>query len=283
METDSFFCRLFKQLPQTLFELLGLPAAQARAYRFEAVEVKKALRIDGLFLPRKANLPLYFVEVQFQPLPSFYANLFAKVFCYLEENDPAQEWLAVAVFRSRAVEPKLLGPYDDLLRSPRVRRIYLDEYPMPADPPVGLGLVQLVTAPVEQARELVRRLVSRARHDIADSVRAARVIELVEELLLRRFAQLTREEIRTMFELTDLRKTRVWQEAVAEGEAKGKAEGEAKGKAEGEAKGKAEGMLLAQQEWVGKMLAKGMSAQEIAALLEISVPQVRRLARAAAK
>ena len=38
METDSFFCQLLKQLPQTLFELLGLPAKQARGYRFDSVE-----------------------------------------------------------------------------------------------------------------------------------------------------------------------------------------------------------------------------------------------------
>jgi hypothetical protein len=36
------------------------------------------------------------VEVQFQRLPKFYANLIAKVFCYLDENDPTQEWVAVA-------------------------------------------------------------------------------------------------------------------------------------------------------------------------------------------
>jgi len=53
VETDSFFYRLFKELPQTLFELIGQPAAQAKSYRFDSVELKKALRIDGLFLPRK--------------------------------------------------------------------------------------------------------------------------------------------------------------------------------------------------------------------------------------
>src|ERR1700730_2734432 len=152
METDSFFCQLFKQMPQTLFELLGLPAERARAYRFDSVEVQKSFRIDALFLPRRANLPLYFVEVQFRSLATFYANLFAKVFCYLEENDPAQEWLAVAVFPSRNVEPKNLAPYQDLLQSRRVRRIYLNEHLMPADPPLGLGILQLVSAPVSQAR-----------------------------------------------------------------------------------------------------------------------------------
>ena len=73
METDSFFCQLLKQLPQTLFELLGLPAKQARGYRFDSVEVKKSFRIDGLFLPRRASMPLYFVEVQFRSLATFYA------------------------------------------------------------------------------------------------------------------------------------------------------------------------------------------------------------------
>jgi predicted transposase YdaD len=39
METDSFFWKLFKQLPQTLFELLELPPQHARRYRFDSVEV----------------------------------------------------------------------------------------------------------------------------------------------------------------------------------------------------------------------------------------------------
>ena len=83
METDSFFCQLLKQLPETLFELLGLPPARAAAYQFNSVEVKKSFRIDGLFAPKKAGLPVYFVEVQFQRQAKFYANLFAKVFWYL--------------------------------------------------------------------------------------------------------------------------------------------------------------------------------------------------------
>src|SRR6266702_4856880 len=130
METDAFFCQLFKQLPQTLFELINLPAARMKSYRFDSVEVKKAFRIDGLFLPIRATLPLYFVEVQFQRVQTFYANLFAKVFSFLEENDPTQEWVAVAIFPSRKEEPARLGPYEDLLQSKRVKRIYLNEVPV---------------------------------------------------------------------------------------------------------------------------------------------------------
>src|SRR6266852_8730457 len=117
METDTFFCQLFKQLPETLFQLIGLPGEQARAYRFDSVEVKKSFRIDGLFLPNCADLPLYFLEVQFQRSAKFYANLFAKVYSFLEENDPGQDWKAVAIFASRQLEPKRLGPYEELLSS----------------------------------------------------------------------------------------------------------------------------------------------------------------------
>jgi predicted transposase YdaD len=124
----------FSQLPQTLFELIGLPGSRAKSYRFDSVELKKAFRIDGLFVPKKRSLPLYFVEVQFQRVQTFYANLFAKVFSYLEENDPKQEWVAVAIFQSRKEEPTDLGPYEDLLKSARVKRIYLEEVVKAANP-----------------------------------------------------------------------------------------------------------------------------------------------------
>jgi predicted transposase/invertase (TIGR01784 family) len=263
METDSFFWRLLKLLPQTLFELLGLPPQLARRYRFDSVEVKKSFRIDGLYLPIKAGLPLYFVEVQFRRSPAFYANLFAKVFCYLEDNDPSQDWLAVAVFPSRSAEPKVLEPYTALLESRHVRRIYLDSYPMPARPPMGAAILQLVSAPVQRLREMVDRVKRRAHEESDSADVGVKGIQLVEELLVRRFPKLSREEIRAMFDLEDLRKTRVWQEAEEEGRAKGREEGRAKGRAE-----------LAQ-----KWLAKGIPMQEIAALLDMSVQEVRRLCK----
>jgi predicted transposase YdaD len=64
METDSFFYQLLKQLPETLFALLGEPLTRVADYRFDGLEVKKSYRLDGLFLPARADLPVYFVEVQ---------------------------------------------------------------------------------------------------------------------------------------------------------------------------------------------------------------------------
>jgi predicted transposase YdaD len=71
---------------------------------------------------------------------------------------------------------------------------------------------------------MVAGLLRRAAEN-PDAEQRARTVELVEELLVRRFAQLSREEIRAMFELEALRKTRVWQEAEEEGREKGREEG----------------------------------------------------------
>src|SRR5262249_29005491 len=154
METDSLFYQLFQQLPETLFELLDLPAKRAKSYRFESVELKKAFRIDGLFLPKKATLPIYFVEFQFQRVQTFYANLCAKWFCYVEQNDPKHEWVAVAIFPTRKEEPKHLGPYEDLLNSKRVKRIYLSELAAIKDPPIGLGVLQMLFASRRELQDL---------------------------------------------------------------------------------------------------------------------------------
>jgi predicted transposase/invertase (TIGR01784 family) len=221
METDSFFYQLLKQLPETLFALLGQPLTHAADYRFDAVEVKKkSYRLDGLFLPTRAGLPVYFVEVQFRRSRKFYANLFAKVFSYLEANDPEQEWMAVALFANRRVEPKRPGPYEDLLRSNRVRRIYLDELTISGRVPPGLTILQLAMSAQNKTVELVARLRREVRHE-PDCERAEEIVNLMEEVLIRRYHELDREEIRRMFKLHDIRKTRVWQEAVEEGKEQG--------------------------------------------------------------
>ena len=271
VETDSFFYQLLKQLPETLFELLGLPAERADSYRFDSVELKKSLRLDGLFLPKTAKLPLYFVEVQFQKSAGFYANLFAKVFCYLHENNPAHDWAAVAIFASRRVEPKHLRPYLELLQSGRVMRVYVDEISFPPDPPLGMGILQLLSVPVEQAKRHVTDLMHKAEREVSDSELAAKVVELLEGLLLRRFPQLDREEVRIMFQLHDIRKSKVWQEAHQTGREEGREEGLEQGLEQGKAQ--------VQKELVQRLLASGMPIREIAALMEMTPKDVRRLAK----
>jgi predicted transposase YdaD len=51
---------------------------------------------------------------------------------------------------------------------------------------------------------------------------------LLETVLVSKFAQLSREEIQTMFLLSDIKQTRVYQEARQEGKLEGERDGEAR-------------------------------------------------------
>jgi predicted transposase/invertase (TIGR01784 family) len=217
-------------------------------------------------MPKKSGLPLYFVEVQFQRVPSFYANLFAKVFGYLDQNDPRQEWFAVALFPTRAEEPTHCGPYEDLLASQRVKRIYLEDYLSQDDPPVGIGLLQLLFASVKKAQFLAPRLVHKANVDFSGSEIQAKVVELVERLLMVRFPGIGPEAIRMKFKLHDIRESKVWKEAAQEGREEGREEG------------LHEGDTNRLRQIVKTLLGKGKSIEEISELLDMPKAQVSAIA-----
>ena len=63
----------------------------------------------------------------------------------------------------------------------------------------------------------------------------------------------------------------------AEGEAKGRAEGEAKGRAEGEAKGRAEGEAKGRADTVRRMLARGLSPEQIAEYTDLSLDEIQTI------
>jgi predicted transposase/invertase (TIGR01784 family) len=90
-------------------------------------------------------------------------------------------------------------------------------------------------------------------------------------MLIRRFDELDREEIRRMFKLQDIRKTRVWQEAREEGLEEGIERGIEKGIDHGRA--------IANQEHVKRLRASGHPLKEIAELLGMTMTEVRRHAR----
>ena len=59
--------------------------------------------------------------------------------------------------------------------------------------------------------------------------------------------------------------------------AKGRAEGEAKGRAEGEAKGRAEGEAKGRADTARRMLARGLSPEQIAEYTDLSLDEIKGL------
>ena len=179
--------------------------------------------LDGLFLPteQESSLPLYLVEVQFQPDPDFYYRLFSEFFLFLKQYKPPHPWEIVVIYPNRSIEREQAIHFGDFLTLPSVRRIYLDELGEESKRSLGVGVIKLVVESEQQAVPQAKALIEQTRNQLSDSQLQQQLIDLVERIVVYKFPQKSREEIEAMFELSDLKQTKVYQEALAEGEARG--------------------------------------------------------------
>ena len=163
MERDPLFFRLFKELPNCFFQLVGRSSRDAQNYELEAIEYKStAVRLDGLFRPLAPGAgPAYIWEAQFYQSDKVYANLMTKVGRFLEHGNPEQDWVAVMIYPNRALEQKNLTPYRCLLDSDQLVRIYLDELPPASPEQFELGILELIAAKPDAALDKARAMVPR--------------------------------------------------------------------------------------------------------------------------
>ena len=267
MKTDTIFYSLFQSFPSIFFELIDHPPEEAEIYQFSSVEVKQlAFRIDGVFLPSAdaSEQPIYFAEVQFQPDSKFYSRFFAEIFLYLDKTELTNDWRGVVVYPARTADTGETRRYRELLNSGRVSRIYLDELGEASEQSLGIAVVQLVIADEEAAIARARALIDRTRLEIADETQEREFLKLIETILVYKLPQTSRQEIEAMFGLSELKQTRVYQEALAEGREEGREEGKVQGRIEGKL------------ESVPQLLTLGLSVEQIAEALGLEVEQVRQ-------
>jgi predicted transposase/invertase (TIGR01784 family) len=222
MITDPIFYRLFATSPDTFFLLLGMSIDAARdmaaRYQYEALEFKETShRLDGVFQPKEAGLPLYFLEAQFYYLPTVFADLLVKAYTYLKRHDPSQTFRGVILFGDRTMEPEELAPYRALLDAKVIERYYLNEMPELANAPLGLSILYLIRQPEDQAPATARELIARTKQEIGDAALRADLIQLIETVIIYKLPRLSREEIQAMLQVHDIRETRIYQEAKQEG------------------------------------------------------------------
>jgi predicted transposase/invertase (TIGR01784 family) len=141
-----------------------------------------------------------------------------------------------------------------LLTSQRVSRIYLDELGEVSGQSIGVGIVKLVVETKKKAANLARELFNRANQEIVDEALRKGVLELIERITLYKLPELTPKELEAMFGLDELKKTRYFQEVTQEARQEGK------------------------QEAIPNLLKLGLSVEQIAGALNLSVEQVRQIA-----
>ena len=237
--------------------------------------------------PTQPNLPIYFVEVQFQKDDGFYYRLFAEIFLYIYQYKPVSNWRAVVIYPRRGVESIQPIQYQLLLNSNQVQIIYLDELGEFAEGSLGVGIVQLVVESQQKATERAKQVIDRARQQVIDPQIQQQIIEFaetfgrllppqrvfkrIETIVICKFPLLNRQEVEVMLGLDLIRNTRVYQEAFAEGEQQGRLEGEQQGRLEGEQQGR----LAA----VKRLLELGLTIKQIAQAMELDIEVVTQAAQ----
>ena len=265
MKTDTIFYSLFQAFPSIFFELIDRSPTEAATYEFTSREIKQlAFRLDGLFLPKTNNSekPLYVVEVQFQPDEDLYYRLFGELFLFLRQYKPPHPWRIVVIYPTRSIEIAQTSQFGELLTLNRVRRIYLDELGEAAESSLGVGVVKLVIEPEDTAGELAKRLIEQARQQLTDETTQRDLINLIETIIVYKLPQKSREEIEAMLGLSELKQTKIYQEALEEGKQLGVEEGKEQAKLEA----------------IPRMLQFGLSQEAIAQILDLPLEVVQQVA-----
>jgi predicted transposase YdaD len=114
-----------------------------------------------------------------------------------------------------------------------------------------------------------------------------RKIEFIETVLLYKFPQMSREEVEAMFTLGDLKKTRVYRDALQEGQRLSEQRGEQRGKLEGEKIGAQRGQVLGLKQGLKQFAVKlltrkfgKVSLKTFKRLDKLSAEQLEELAEA---
>jgi predicted transposase/invertase (TIGR01784 family) len=195
--------------------------------------------------------------VQFQPDEDLYYRLFAELFLYLKQYKPPHPWQVVVIYPTRSIEREQTLQFNELLT--RSQRIYLDELGEAASGSLGVGVVKLVIENQQTAPELARRLIEQAQAQIAEETTQRDLIDLIETIIVYKLPQKSREEIEAMLGLNELKQTKVYQEALEEGEHRGE--------------------FKAKLEAIPRMLEFGLSMEQIAQLQDLPLAVVQQTAR----
>ncbi|MCL1468752.1 Rpn family recombination-promoting nuclease/putative transposase [Argonema galeatum] len=114
--------------------------------------------------------------------------------------------------------------------------------------------------PVSYTPDLARELARQAETEIPNATIRKSLIDLLETIIVYKLPQKSREEIAAMFELSDLKKTRFYQDVFAEGQAE----------AQAEAKQREKVSIL-------RMVSRGLATEEIATFLDLPVAEVEAI------
>jgi predicted transposase/invertase (TIGR01784 family) len=223
MQSDSLFYELFQTSPQVFFELIGTQQPQQGLYSLISQEVKQTrFQIDGVLLPhhRRADLPIYFLEVMgYKPKQGkqFYQEMLTEIYLYLNDYQPKNDWRAVVIYTQRSFDPGLPIHLSEYATGDRLQRLYLDRLPANWEGrSLEVRAIQLMGVRKDVIADQAKSLIDQVRAESNNATTLKAVLELINTIFIYKFPNLTRQEIEAMLGLSELKQTRVYQEAQQE-------------------------------------------------------------------
>jgi predicted transposase/invertase (TIGR01784 family) len=107
------------------------------------------------------------------------------------------------------------------LNSDQVHRVYLEDFRDASTESVGISLMQLIVADTLDAIPQAKALLVKTQPLSKTDTKFAAIMELIETIIVYKFPSLSREAIEKMLGLSELRQTKVYQEALDEGRTEG--------------------------------------------------------------
>jgi len=228
MRTDKEIFRIFRTLPNWIFELTDLPSPGKS--RFQSVVVKALeRRTDGVNMPDDVEHAISVVEIQFQKDESIYTRIVTEM-AQIQQDNNWREVQGIILFRNSSIDPKTKPwtkvvhafVFDELLKRFEAKHphhpLVAVFKPVFAEDEHGLA---------SQAGDYYRDI----RQSTLDEHTKTTLAEVFLSWLVQRFKHKSRKEIEAMIisELTDLEDTMAGKELIALGEERGEKRGEERG------------------------------------------------------
>jgi predicted transposase YdaD len=216
MKTDKLFYKIFLSQPDLISELVpGVPPDCE--FEYSAPVVKEAeVRLDGLFIPSSddLSLPLVFLEAQMETDVNFYGRYFAGIYLYLRQYKPNRPWQGLLILNRRSHNLGSEVSYQ-LQLDLQVQRLYLEDLRLLTELSPNLAMLRLFFLPEEEVGSAARSILDNPPTE--EEFR--RRLDLVEDILVNKFPQLSFEEVLKMLDLKEvnLSETRFYQDVFQKG------------------------------------------------------------------
>ena len=125
-----------------------------------------------------------------------------------------EDWRAIAIYPRRSIEQENRYRHRSLLQSEQFQVIYLEDLLGIQSEQIGVQLMQLIISKERDTAQYLEGLVPQLQGKTDFQNQA--IIELISTIMVYKFPQLSREEIEAMFSVSDLKQTKVYQEAQIE-------------------------------------------------------------------